>query len=355
MNRRFVRLLGLGLLLGLSAAATAAPAPGIAPEVKKSESVGQVQVAAIRAFQEAQLARLQSENLSDRQEAREALVRECDTSGTPAYVDGYVQGLVTLLPKAMQSDDHAAKLNAAVVIGRVTERTKNLRLKGAAIDLLSDKSDGVVIWGASSVRMLMLPQLRMEVAKNDPLLTRVVPAVSERLAGFVVQELYDAYRLSIVSERRTLTPEMLRAVAAPMLELLGKRVALYQQGTPDEPQSETVATSFLSDGSVWAILTPEQKSATLQACSNLVSGIGKRIVELDLKEAAGRARREELMQTAKLVGSAVGVIAQHAGNQNLQNAASAMGQLNPTFDPQTVAKLCAVFAEDIARAARTIK
>jgi len=362
MNRRYFASLGLCAGLGLTTSAFSASAPvappaagavaGLPNDIKRSEKLDDARIKTIRAFIDAQLGKITSGQVTDQQDARDLLVRECDTSSTAAYVDSYIEALVAALPKAIESGDHHSRLNVAVVIGRIAERTKSLRLKAAAMDLLGDKDDGVVIWGARTVRSLVLPQLRISVSKDEPLLTKVVPAVADNLGGYIVQELYEGYRLNILTERRNLTPDMLKAVIPPMLELFGKRVALYAQALPDEPQSETLATSFLGDNSVWTLMTEEQKSQTLQHCSTLVAGAGKYITTLDVKDAASRARRDELVQTVRLVSSAVSVIAQAKADKNLENAAGTMAQLNPTFDPQTVSKMCTDFAADIARSAK---
>lgn len=356
MNRRYIALVGLSVSLALMASALGAAAtsgPSVSADLKHLDRADDVRAKSIRTFVETQLARLNSPSLSDQQEARDALLHECDTSASPVYVDTYVQSLVAALPQMLQGGNAHARLNAGVVVGRIAERTKNLRLKPAALALLADKDNGVQVWGARTARALMLPQLRIQVTKDEPLLTEVLPAINGNLSGYLVQELYEAYRLNILSERRNLTPEMLKAVIPPLLELFGKRVALYAQAMPDQPQSETLATSFLGDSATWGLMTEPQKTQTLQNCSTLVAGIGSRITELDVKDPLSRARRDELIQTIRLVSSAVNVIAQLKGDKNLENAAGSMAQLNPTFDAAAVSKLCAAFAEDIARSAKS--
>src|SRR5512133_1340358 len=162
MNRRYFALVGLCVGLGLatsavaaSAAPAAATAPGIPGDIKNQDRIDAARAKSIRSFIDTQLARIASGSLAEQQDARDLLVRECDTAATPAFIESFVDALVAALPKAMESSDHHARLNVAIVVGRVAERTKSLRLKPAALSLLADKDDGVVIWGARMVRVLV--------------------------------------------------------------------------------------------------------------------------------------------------------------------------------------------------------
>jgi hypothetical protein len=347
MNRRSIFMVAVNVGLGLSLA-SAAPAPTSAPTpqasvpvtVKTATTLTDAQQAIVRNFVESQVARLASAKTADQEDARDTLIKEADSSASAPYQDFYSLTLRDAAMKLADSADLHCRLNTAIAVGRIAERCQTLRLKPLAMKFTADKSSPVCLWGLKAVRAMLPLQLRSQIVKDDPFLTQVVPAISGNLVGSVTQQAYEAYRLNILVDRKDLKNDMLQAVIPPMQELVRKRVALYAKSTLDEPQSETLATSFLTDGSVWILQTESQKAQTLQSMADILSGASHRLATLDMKEAGSRIRREELMQTLEVIGGATKVVADTVKDDNLKNAAGYVANLDRVLDANGVVQLC---------------
>lgn len=345
MNRRSIFMVAVNVGLGLSlasAAPTAAPTPqaSVPVTVKTAARLSDAQQATVQAFINAQVVRLASTQTADQEDARATLIKEADSTASAAYQDFYTLTLANSAMKLADSPDLHCRLNAAIAVGRIADRCQTLRLKPLAMKFTADKSAPVCLWGLKAVRAMLPLQLRSQIVNDDPFLTKVVPAIADNLEGSVVQQAYEAYRLNILTDRRTLTNEMFQAVIPPMQELMRKRVALYAKGTLDEPQSETLATSFLTDGSVWGLQTEAQKARTLQSIADILVGASHRLAALDMKQPGMRMRREELMQTLKVIGGATKVVAGIIEDANLLNASGFVASLDPVLDANGVVQLC---------------
>ena len=347
MNRRSIFMVAVNVGLGLSLAG-AAPLPTAAPTpaasvpvtVKTATQLSEAQQGTVRAFIDAQLARLGSAKIADQEDARNALVKEGDNTASAAYQDFYTLTLANAAVKLADSPDLHCRLNAAIAVARIAERCQTLRLKSLAMKFTADKSAPVCLWGLKAVRAMLPLQLRSQIVKDDPFLTKVVPAISDNLVGSVAQQAYETYRLNILADRRTLTDDMFRAVIPPIQELMRKRVALYAKGSLDEPQSETLATSFLTDSSVWGLQTEAEKAQTLQSMADILVGASHRLAALDMKQPGTRIRRDELTQTLKVIGGATKVVAGIIEDANLLNASGYVAGIDPVLDASGVIQLC---------------
>lgn len=345
MNRRSILMMAVNVGLGLSVACAApapvaTPAPTVPAVMKAAARLSDADQAVLKTFIDSQVAKLSSAKAAEQEDARDALIKEVDGSSTPAYQDAYAMTLATAAAKLPDSPDYRTRLNAAVAVGRVAERSQNLRLKALALRFAHDKSSAVALWGVKAVRAMLPLQLRSQIQADDPFLTRLVPAISDNLSGPVVQVAYEAYRLNILVDRRSLSDDMLRAVIPPMQELFGTRLALYAADGPDEPQVDTLASNFLVNGAVWNVETTQQKTQTLQSIAQMVYGASHRLAGLDMKEPGARIRREELVQTLRIAGGGMAVVADTIKDANLANAASYIAKLDATMDGEGIAKLC---------------
>ncbi len=355
MNRRSIFMVAVNVGLGLSLA-SAAPAPTAAPTpqasvpvtVKTAARLSDTQQATVQAFIDSQAVRLASAKGSDQEDARDTLVKEADSTASPAYQDFYTDYLNKAALKLADNPEFHCRLNTAIAVGQIAGRCQTLRLKPVAMKFVADKSAPVCLWGLKAVRAMLPRQLSSQIVKDDPFLTKVVPAISGNLEGSIAQQAYEAYRLNILTDRKDLTNAMFQAVVPPMQELMLKRVALYATGDLDEPQSETLATSFLTDGSVWGLQTEPQKAQTLQSMADILVGASHRLAALDMKETGARLHREELLQTLKVIGGATKVVADELKDDNLKNAAGYVAGLDPLLDNKGVVQLCDDVASAIA-------
>jgi hypothetical protein len=296
---------------------------------------------AIAAFQKAQIAKLTGATLKGRNDARDALVNAV-VGGEPgpsnAFLDAYAQTLNDSLMPLTDDSSMLVRLNAAIVVGKVADRTQSLRLKPIVTKLLSDKTDPVVLWGAKAARPLVIAQMRLQVMPDDKLLTGLVSAINDNLSGAVAQAGYEALRLNLTQDRDSLTDPMLQATIPHVQKLLGARLAKYQDDIPDVPVSDTLATGFLVDSKVWKAQSPEQRTVTVQLIVDMLSLASHRVAALSTRD--DQPAREDIVQTLKLVGSAVRVIADAGGKTSMASAAANVMKLDPANDGAAIIQAC---------------
>ena len=295
----------------------------------------------IASFQKAQIAKLTGNTIKARNDGRDALVNAV-VGGEPgpqlAFIDAYAEALNDALMPLTDDQSMLTRLNVAIVVGRVAERTGSLRLKPIVIKLLADKADPVVLWGAKAAGPLIRAQMRVKVSPDDKLLTGLVSAIQDNLSGPVAQAGYEALRLNLPQDRDSLSDAMLQATIPYMQKLLTARTAIYQDVFPDVPVSDTLATTFLVDSKVWKAQSPEQRLTTVQLIVDILALGSRRAAALSTKD--DQADREDVVQTLKLVGSAVHVIADAGGKASLASAADAVMKLDAANDGATITKTC---------------
>jgi hypothetical protein len=338
MNRRWttvVLAIGLGLggyALGQSAVPTA---------VRTAATITDDGRNTISAFIKTQIIKLSSAKVSDRDTARDALMGAV-VGGEPGpsaqFVDAYAQALNDALLPLLDDPSMLMRMNAAIIAGRVAERTQSLRLKPVVIKLLADKSDPVVLWGAKAARPLLLAQMRLQVSPDDALLTGLVPAIQDNLSGPVAHAGYDVLRLNLFQDRDAVSDAMLQATVPHIQKLLAQRIAQYKDDIPDVPVNDTLATSFLVDGKVWRAQTTEQRTATVQLIVDMLSYGSRRAAALSAK--GDQDAREGVVQTLNWVGSAVRVVADANSKPTLANAASAVMNLEASNDGAAITQAC---------------
>lgn len=296
---------------------------------------------AIVAFQKAQIAKLSSNTVKTKNEGRDALVSAVvggEPGPTLQFVDAYAQVLNDTLMPLTDDASMMMRLNAAIVVGKVAERTQSLRLKPIVAKLLVDKADPVVLWGAKASRPLIIAQLRLQASPNDAMVNGLVAAIQDNLSGAVSQAAYEALRLNLTQDRTSTTDAMLQVTIPHMQKLLAARLAKYQDGIPDVPVNDTLATSFLVDAQVWKAQSAEQRLATVQLIAEMLTGASHRAAALTTKE--DQPDREDVVQTLKLVGSAVQVIANAGGKTALATAAGAVAKIEASNDGAAIVQTC---------------
>ena len=178
-----------------------------------------------------------------------------------------------------------------------------LNLKPAALKFVSDKADPVVLWGVKAHTSLIPVMLKATPTGDDPLLKGLVPALKDNLVAPIMQETYEGLRLNLVQDRRSVTPDMIKAVAPVVQDLLAARIAKYETGLPDNPVVDTLATTFLVDADVWQQQTLEQRTRTAQLIVNLIGMVAARTADFE----NDRSGKDPLIQTLRLIASAVRV------------------------------------------------
>lgn len=309
----------------------------------------------IIAFQKAQVAKLTGSTVKAKDEGRESLVNAVvggEPGPSPQFLDAYAQALNDTLMPLTDDQSMMVRMNAAIVVGKVAERTQSLRLKPIVTKILADKSDPVVLWGAKAARPLIIAQLRIQAA-GDALVSGLVAAINDNLSGPVTLAAYEALRLNLTQDRTSITDAMLQVTIPHVQKLLAARLALYQSGIPDVPINDTLATSFLVDAQVWKAQSPELRLATVQLIAEMLTGASRRAAALATKE--DQRDREEVVQALKLVGSAVQVIANAGGKTTLAAAAGGVMKLDASNDGQAITQACDALVAALAAEFKGVK
>ena len=96
-------------------------------------------------------------------DARDALIGAVvggEPSASAQFADAYTQALNDALMPLADDPSMPTRLNMAIVVGRIAERTQSLRLKPVVIKLLGDKCDPVVLWAVKATKALLPAQLK---------------------------------------------------------------------------------------------------------------------------------------------------------------------------------------------------
>lgn len=335
MKLRCITML-LGIGLGFAAQAFAQTA--ISPSVKSAGTISQADLGAIKQFVQAQTAKLTADDPVQQAAAREALSNApaAEPAASAAFNDAYSQAVNEAMLPVADNASVRVRLNAAIVVSRVAAKTGTVRLKPAALKFIADKADPVVLWGVKAHGSLIPAQLRMQPKADDPLLKGLVPALKGHLSSPVTQEAYEALRLNIIQDRKNVTPEMIKAVVPVMQDLLAMRIAEYQNGIPDNPLVDTIATTFLSDEDVWREETPAQRTRTGQLIVDLIASAAGRTASFD----SDRESKESLIKTIRLLASASRVIADSIGKPELGNAALPVSKVDTSMPSATIIQTC---------------
>ncbi len=261
-----------------------------------------------------QVTQLTSEDPAASAAAREALIDAASpgrVNPTAAFLSAFAGALNTGIAPALKHESDLVRLNAAIVVARVAERTEGAALKGSTIALLNDESPFVVLWGLKAARAVIPALLRNEAARVDDILAAVVKAAGAHGSGAIgspiAVEAYEALMLDIFEPTRTKPSDRaLRMVIPVMQQLLQQRAGMYVKTLPPEPMAENRATLFLVNSRVWGLHDAKQKLASVQVMSNLV-GLGAQHFN-----DATPAQRGDLAPMISNVAAAIAVVPEAA-------------------------------------------
>jgi hypothetical protein len=254
---------------------TTLPSVDISKETRTSSNP-QSDAAAIDAFINANVQNLMSNNPGAQQIGRDKLERAIAGVGSsnapsPAFVNYYVAQLDKALLPAIQSKNVRTRLNAGILIHRVTVRSQDTQLQNLALILMKDKTDAVALWGIKCAGAMIPTAVAGGTATVPPML-QLIQSISKaadgRTSSALVQEAYQALSLGVPDIKIPL------AGAGPVIDeienVLAGRLKKYVIGIPEDPASDRLAVTFLTNEKIIAVLTPAQKTRALQMLSDLI-------------------------------------------------------------------------------------
>ena len=320
-----VLVASLGLLCGVSAAQPLT----IPSNIRVADSIGPAERALIKAFVTRHVADLDAEKPETQQAARNILTLPV-TGGvagqtiSPAFLSAYAEELNAAVVAANGPLRKGARLRtrllAGVVVATVARESKtaSVALLPAAHALLTDPSDAVALWGMKAAKAILPDLVRVQPAQK--LSALVLQTAQNRKSGLLAAEAYEALNTGDGT------------MVATQLQLFSGRVALYRNGIPDGPQAEERPLVYLTVVSTWGILSPAQKTQTVQLLSDLL------LLSARHYENADARARDELLSVIVQGSKVVWVLGQptHMADANLVNAANQGSRLNATSTPAQV-------------------
>jgi len=188
-----------------------------------------------------------------------------------AYVDAVVNNLDALMGK---DKDAATRLNAAVIIQRLTVATSAPQLETPIARLLADDSPAVALWGVKAAGALLPSILVVPFnAQKETLTPGIVAAVKKHsTAGAVVQDAYAALDVSVVKGlNKAVVEKCLNATMA----IMRMRINMWVAGVPVDPHAEGAPVRSLANQKVIDAV-PAAKQAIAQHLMDLLAVTVKR-------------------------------------------------------------------------------
>lgn len=311
MNRRLyccIAALGLGLS-GSMALAQAGPTtnpaavPPISTAARGSSAITPEQKAEIDAFVVNEMTILTTQPPASRVGAKTAIVAQAPgTAGgiTPQYLDAYATSLDQHIVAALKAKPPlAVRLNLGVVAAKVAANSQSFQLENAAIALMQDDAEAVVLWGMRTAKFVLPFQIKVRVGKNA--LLPLIVSVGNKFPGPVLSEAYETLSLSpmeIYQPTKAKAAQVeIKTVIPFMQSMLTTRLQGYANGVIKEPGIDPIGTNFLSSPSVWSAQTPAQKKDTLKLFHDFLAKVGPLYT----------APNEEMLNVIKRLGGAVAV------------------------------------------------
>ena len=256
--------------------------------------------------------------------AKGAEMNDATGQASPQYLDAYAAAVAKALDPLTKHEDMRVRLNAAIANARVAERAGNTRLDAVTVKFVNDKTSAVALWGVKASRA-MLPAALGRGGKQ-PLVEATVGAVQRFMVGPIVNEVYEALSLNVLSLNNRVQPAVIKAAIPYMLQVYRMRVDAYGVAVPPDPSIDNTAAEFLSFATVWQQMTPAQRTEAIQAMSDLVSYAGQYAQLMEGEERTG------LLTVFKRTGAALQVVGDASKNPALANAARDVQKISSGMD-----------------------
>jgi hypothetical protein len=298
----------------LAPACWAADAP--LPDSVRQTSNGAAVRDQVEAFVKEQVAKLVGDDPVAAKEGREALIaavsqpNPAQPQPSPQFLDVLAEVLNDALKDAAKDKRPQVRLNVAVTVARVAEKANNARLTNAAVVLLDDDNQGVVLWAVKGAKFLIPNVLSSPaLAKDNKLMPAFVAAVRKHASsGPIIMAAYDALKINekpssaVLAAWKDVAPPVVNA----LIDIVQERLKLYAQSVPPWPGAEKEAITLLVNRDIWfakldAPTLLKLRQRTVQTISDLIGVVAQR-----LKDVGGE--RQEVNGLLKNAASGLSVI-----------------------------------------------
>lgn len=290
--------------------------------------------------------------------ARQALL----LPGTPnaksaAFLTVYSKAISTKLMRVADGKDAHAKLNAAIVVGKVAEMGGTADLSPLIIKLISDDASPIATYGIRAASNV-LPRILADknLSANDKIVPAIVAALQKHpTSEAVIVESYSSL-IRVLGARDAATqigPTGAAGVTAAMpraidgvIKLLNVRIPQFGKGDVVEPLAELPAVVFLARQQSWAAMAAPTQAQAVKALLGIATGAAAELeIEFNRKPSS-RPRMKALQDLIKATGQGLGVIGSFVANPSLTAEADKLKPFNTLTPPAQ----WRVTVEDISKA-----
>ncbi len=273
----------------------------------------------ITAFINTQVAKLGGEDPEARRAGREKLVTEASSAGSPPASPDYQRIYATTLNGALtpvlSSPNVAARLNAAIAVARIAEKTSSAALAPAVTTLLADKSEAVRLWALRAAKFVLPAVLQTNAASGNTLINAIVTAGKSDPGGMLMSDAYEALSLNFTDSAKYTPAQwttMVGATVPVLLKTASERAEMYKTGIPPTPAAEKPALTILTTNSIWRVETVAQQVQTVQLLSDLLSLAANRATALQGPD------REQVLLLVQHVGRVIWVAGANVNDNNVK-------------------------------------
>lgn len=287
--------------------------------------------AKITAFISANLARVLDKEVAAQVKGRKSLMY-APTMGTengklaePPFLLEYARQMDQAVSATLKGNVPArAKINVAIVVARVAEKTQSAALAGCVTMLIKDNSQAVTLWGLKAAQPIMPGVGALKVAGGlHPLIAAIRPAVAKYPSGIVYDEAYTA--LGAVPDKGT---------CDEIKALWAERIKQYQATIPQDPAAECKPILALTKAEVWQKVynKPAEQAQIMGMLHEQLTWAAKR-GDLVGGDPSQRDQHDQFVRLVQMCASGALVVADRQGLNNLGTAAAPLDKLNPTTFP----------------------
>lgn len=255
--------------------------------------------------------------------ARQALMLpNTPAEKSPKFIEIYAKTVGDKLGPIAGSSDAHARLNSAMVVGKVAEMGATAEIIPLVVKFIGDESPAVSMYGIRAASSI-LPRTFADkkIAGGETIMPAIMAAVKKHGASeAVIGEAYQSpIRVLSNTQAANALPAGTVVAATPpaieaLLELLNERISHYGNGTVVDPGAEGPAIGFLARTTSWAAMNQQTQNKTVEIILAIANGATK---ELGIEDSR-KNNRSRLVSIQNLLKSPISQSLNVIGNQAKQ-------------------------------------
>lgn len=237
--------------------------------------------------------------------ARDRLVAPLRIAGaaepSPGFLDAYARVVAARFDDAIARSDVNARVNLAIAVSRIAERTQSPRLVPAVTRLLNDESTAIVLWGLRAAAPLT------PLTAKDPNATLIDAVVATTFkfpdSGPIVAEAYGALTSVSLDSELGRDPVVVGRLVRAIHQILENRLAGYAAGSIPEPSADERGVRSVTNFRVWGLVDADLRTRSIEYMSQLLAGVNAKLTEAINTGGGARSDAEQFRTMLRALGS----------------------------------------------------